>query len=73
VAAVKWIVGALAVCLLLSGCGVTEWSGEARFEVTSVTADVAVGDKLVCGIRQRDESKFDDAAAVSHFAPCRRA
>ncbi|XVV03594.1 hypothetical protein ACQPW3_40845 [Actinosynnema sp. CA-248983] len=109
----KRIIGALAVCALLAGCGVTEWSGEARFKVdgitpdsdlvsgakwpgfvgldlvgewpdgamdftvataklTDVPPDVKDGETLICSVKQRDESKFDDAEPVSTFGPCRR-
>lgn len=34
---------------------------------------VEVGDTLVCKVKQRDESKFDDAEGVQSISSCRKA
>jgi hypothetical protein len=41
-------------------------------KLTDVPAGTAVGDVLVCTVRERDDSKFDDAEPVQEFGPCEK-
>ncbi len=38
-----------------------------------VPSDVKVGDKVVCTVKKRDDSKLDDAEAVQTITSCRKA
>ena len=41
-------------------------------KLTDVPSGTAVGDVLVCTVKQRDDSKLDDAEPVQNVGPCKQ-
>lgn len=45
------IIGVLAACLVLAGCGLGRWEGEIRFEVTSINTCYSGYSDVICATR----------------------